>query len=168
VTEGRVGQDPSCVVIGIGNPWRRDDGIGPAVADAINRGTGAPVAVVVLDGEPGRLLECWHGADVAVVVDAVRADDPPGTVRIFGTGPCPPVARASSHAFGITDAIELGRRLDQLPGRLIGIGVVGADFAHGQRLTPAVAAVVEPTARLVRLVVERERRRRIPGSSSQP
>jgi hydrogenase maturation protease len=147
-----------CVVIGVGNRWRRDDGVGPAVAAAFGRSTAASVAVVELDGEPGRLLDHWCGADVAVVVDAARGEGPPGTVRILDTGPSPSAVR-SSHGLGLADAIELGRRLRQLPGRLIIIGVVGADFGHGPGLSAPVAAVVEPTARLVRLVVERERRR---------
>ena len=32
------------------------------------------VELLVSDGEPARLIEAWSGADLAVVVDAVRAD----------------------------------------------------------------------------------------------
>jgi hydrogenase maturation protease len=82
---------------------------------------------------------------------------------LLDTGSCPPAASSSSHGLGLVDAIRLGRCLDELPSRLIVIGIVGADFAHGRRLSPPVAAVVEPAARLVRLIVERESR--VSGSS---
>jgi hydrogenase maturation protease len=65
------------VVIGIGNPYRRDDGIGPTVADAIG-GLHLPgVRVVLSDGEPVSLLAAWENADLAIVVDAIRHEPSP-------------------------------------------------------------------------------------------
>ena len=60
------------VVIGIGNPFRNDDGIGPAVAAQIEEQRLPGVRVVISDGEPAGLLEAWAGADLAVVVDAIH------------------------------------------------------------------------------------------------
>ncbi|SFK77707.1 hydrogenase maturation protease [Geodermatophilus ruber] len=59
-------------VIGIGNEFRRDDGIGPAlVARLAARGLPG-VRLTVSDGEPTHLLEAWAGRELAVVVDAVH------------------------------------------------------------------------------------------------
>ncbi len=55
------------VVIGIGNPFRNDDGIGPAVAAQVEEQRLPGVRVVISDGEPAGLLEAWSGADLAVL-----------------------------------------------------------------------------------------------------
>ena len=60
----------STVVIGVGNPYRRDDGIGPAVADLL-RERGVEVAHSL--GETTELIELWQGRDLAILVDAIRA-----------------------------------------------------------------------------------------------
>ena len=67
------------VVIGIGNEFRRDDGIGPATVARLRGQAPAAVQLLVSDGEPAGLIEAWSGADLAVVVDAVRAE--PGRSR---------------------------------------------------------------------------------------
>ena len=60
------------VLIGIGNPYQRDDGIGPAVASAIERLRLPGVRVVISDGEPVGLLAAWEDTGLAIVVDATR------------------------------------------------------------------------------------------------
>ncbi len=151
------------VVIGVGNAWRGDDGVGAAVADRLgerlgdgrsatpaDRWTGG-VDVVVLDGEPSRLLDAWDGAAVAVVVDAVAATGgpPAGSLVVWdglaGTGPTPATGGASpsSHGLGVAEAVALGRALDRLPAALVVVGVVGAAFDDGTGLSAPVAAAVD-------------------------
>lgn len=152
-TAGRV------VVIGVGNPWRRDDGAGPAVATALRTHLGDRAAVVELDGEAARLVDAWDGADLAVVVDAVRTGAVPGTVHLLDAGgPDLPLDRSrpgtSSHGLGVAEAVELARALGRLPRRLVLVGIEGSDFGPGADLTAAVAATVEPAARAVVEIVE--------------
>src|SRR5437899_1606818 len=47
---------PRVVVIGVGNPYRRDDGVGPAVVDRLRRSAPAGVRLEESDGEPSQLL----------------------------------------------------------------------------------------------------------------
>jgi hydrogenase maturation protease len=61
----------------------------------------------------------------------------------------PAPAGAGTHSLGFAAAIELGRRLGELPGRVVAIGIEGADFAVGHDLSPAVAAAIEPAAQAV-------------------
>jgi hydrogenase maturation protease len=138
------------VVIGIGNEFRRDDGAGPAVVGRL-RGLAPPgVELVITDGEPARLIEAWTGAALAVVVDAVRVLEPrpphPGQVHRFVVDrPGPGAARtASSHGFGLDDAIALAVALDRMPGRLIVHAIEAGDLAQGTGLTPPVAAALGP------------------------
>lgn len=131
------------VVIAVGNEFRRDDGVGLAVADQISRRRG-DVRVVATDGEPTRLIDAWTGADVAVVVDAVRVHDPcPGRVHRTDVAALPGgAAPSSSHGLGVPDAVELAGALDRLPGRLVLYTVEIVDTGFGVGLSGPVAAAV--------------------------
>jgi hydrogenase maturation protease len=137
------------VVIGVGNEWRHDDGIGPAVVGQLRDLVPSGVELVITDGEPTRLIEAWTGAALAVVVDAVRAQPPhPGRVHRFVVDrPADGLARtASSHGLGLDEAIALAVALDRMPGRLIVHAIEAADLTPGTGLTPAVAAAADPAA----------------------
>jgi len=136
------------VVIGIGNEYRRDDGAGPAVIGQLRGLVPAGIELVITDGEPVRLLEAWTGAVLAVVVDAVCAEPShPGRIHRFVVDRPVGVARpASSHGFGLDDAIGLALALDRMPGRLIVHAIEAADLTQGIGLTPPVAASVRAVA----------------------
>ena len=132
------------VVIGIGNPFRNDDGIGPAVAAQIEEQRLPGVRVVISDGEPAGLLEAWAGADLAVVVDAIyRMPASPGSIhRLTASQLEAGGTAASSHGLGLPDALRLGRALEQLPGRVVIFAVEGANTGAGTELSKPVAAAL--------------------------
>jgi hydrogenase maturation protease len=141
---------PGAVVIGIGNPYRRDDGVGPELVAALARLGPEGASAVVADGEPSQLLDAWAGAPLAVVVDAVLcAPSAPGRIhRTDLTGPSAgertggigvPEAAASTHGLGIPDAVRLAEALDRMPRRLVVFAVEAADIGFGHGLSPAVA-----------------------------
>lgn len=132
------------VVIGIGNPFRNDDGIGPAVADQIEEQRLPGVRVVMSDGEPAGLLEAWTDADLAVVVDAIRrVPASPGSIyRLTASQLEAGGTAASSHGLGIPDALRLGRALEQLPRRVVIFAVEAADTGAGTELSKPVAAAL--------------------------
>jgi hydrogenase maturation protease len=134
------------VVIGVGNEYRRDDGIGPEVLARLRGRVAASVRLVLSDGDPARMIEAWAGASTAVVVDAVRADPPvPGRLHriVLGGADAPQAGQVSSHGLGLGEAIGLARALGRMPDRLIVHAVEAVDFSYGIGLTPAVAAAAE-------------------------
>ena len=148
------------LVLGVGNRFRGDDGVGPAVLDAL---AGRPAAVAVadlreLDGEPTRLLDAWDGRRRVVVVDAVRSGTatPDGgagrLVVLAGAEAVDPerVARwragVSGHSAGLAEAIRLATVLGRLPDELCIVGVEVAGVDEGPGLSPAVAAAVGAAA----------------------
>ena len=137
----------SAVLIGVGNLYRRDDGIGPAVAEVIE-GLGLPgVSVLISDGEPSRLLEAWSGARLAVVVDATRRDGGvAGTIERHCvtdgplTGGWTSSGSASTHGLGIGEAIHLAQAMNEMPERLVVFAVEAADIGYGEHLSLPVSA----------------------------
>ncbi|MDF2749185.1 MAG: hypothetical protein K0T00_360 [Gaiellaceae bacterium] len=150
------------VVIGVGNAYRRDDGVGLAVAARLEARVPAGVEVVGCELEPSRLLDAWQGAETAFVVDAVRSGADPGTLHRFDAGADPVPASlfrsSSTHAFGVGEAVELARALGTLPSRLVLFGIEGGEFVAGEGLTDAVQAAVDPAAAAVLEELEQLRR----------
>jgi hydrogenase maturation protease len=127
------------VVIGVGNPYRRDDAVGLVVAETVAR---RGLRAVQSDGEPAGLLLAWEGADLAVIVDAVVCE-PATPGRIHRTLTLP-AARGgtSSHGLGIPDAVALATALDRMPRRLVVYAVEAGDVSLGVGLSDPVAHAV--------------------------
>jgi hydrogenase maturation protease len=162
---------PAAVLIGIGNPYRRDDGIGPALVTAIGQLGPPGVSLIISDGEPSQLLDAWSGATLAVVVDAVLCDPPapgrihrtvldPASEQPFGGSLADAGAAAadaggmsagaaSTHALGIPDAVRLAGALGRAPRRLVVFAVEAADIGFGPGLAPPVAACLPELIQVV-------------------
>lgn len=152
-------------VVGVGNEYRHDDGIGWVVVERLReRAERRPLppgtTLATCDGDPGRLIALWEGAQLAVVVDAAHAHPSvPGRVhRIeLDAVQLAQPSRASSHGLGLGEAVELARVLGRLPGRLVVYAVEGADSSLGAGLSPAVAAALAPLTESVELEIVRQR-----------
>ncbi len=140
--------DKEALVIGIGNPWRGDDGIGHAVVDALADTPG--LATAKSHGEPAELMELWQGHDPVILVDAIVTGAAPGTLhRLDAREPLPRGARYSSHGIGLAEAVELARSLDELPDTLIVHGIEPARLEDGAGLSPEIR---DSLARVVRRI----------------
>lgn len=144
------------VVIGIGNTMRGDDGIGPAAVDCLEqrhpRGPAAELDLLVLDGEPTRMIEAWRDRRRAIVIDAVRAGGEAGAIHRLEVGrdPLPRVvASTSSHSTGVAEAVELAMTLDRLPEELIVLGVEPSDVSLGNGLSDEVRKALGTLVRRV-------------------
>ncbi len=153
MTMDQVARSPSpppILVIGLGNPWRGDDGLGPAVVEKLARLNLPWVSLQTATGDAAGLLERWAGAQTVILVDAVSSGAAAGTVFRFEAqdGPLPEdyFAGLSSHALGLAQAVELGRTLGKLPPRLIVYGIEGKSFAPGGGLSGDLAPVVAAVA----------------------
>jgi hydrogenase maturation protease len=159
--------DPRILIIGVGSQERRDDGVGLLVARAMTAKNLAHTTILEESGEGGALLEAWKEAHAVILVDAVSSGAAPGTLHRFDahTGSIPAkFFRFSSHTFGVAEAIELARALNQLPSRLIVFGIEGKAFETGMGLSPEVVdtarTVVRAVAQEVRSLLPRRSRTR--------
>jgi hydrogenase maturation protease len=141
---------PRAVVIGVGNEFRRDDGVGPALVAALQPHDLPGVALVVSDGEPTQLLDAWAGVPLAVVVDAVVCEPAqPGRIHRTGVADLPAAAVSSTHGLGIPEAVRLGEAVDRAPQRLLIYGVEAGDVSYGAGLSDAVARALPELVRAV-------------------
>ena len=145
--------EPSVLVIGVGNELRGDDGAGVEVVRRLSERAGqAGIEVGEHPYEPSGLLDAWQGRDAVVLVDTMHSGAPPGTIRRFDASAEPLAAlhgSSSTHAFGLDEAIELGRALDRLPRRVIVFAVEGRTFEAGTGLSDEVKSVIPALASAV-------------------
>lgn len=126
------------LIIGVGNTYRSDDGIGVSVVRRLRELVPSEIRTLEATGEGTALMESWKDAAAVIVVDAVESGAPPGTIHRLDahTGQIPKrFFHYSTHAFGIGEAIELARVLGLLPRRLIVYGIEGKSFAAGVGLS---------------------------------
>jgi hydrogenase maturation protease len=152
------------VIAGFGSEYRGDDGVGPLVAARAAAQTRGARDVGPFS-DPLDLLGHWNGADLVIVIDAVRSGSQPGIVRVLeidadgavgddeGSGLEQGVT--STHGIGLAGVLRLARALGQAPARLVVVGIEGETFGLGDGLSVAVeAAVPEAVLRVVQLIEE--------------
>jgi hydrogenase maturation protease len=132
------------VIIGLGNPSRRDDGIGPAVVTALERHVRLHVNLMAATRDPTVLMAAWADSELAIVVDAaVCQPSTPGRIRRYTSGlPTDAPAAGNTHGVGLSEAIQLATILNGAPRRLVLFAVEAADTSVGYGLSPAVAAAI--------------------------
>jgi hydrogenase maturation protease len=147
------------LILGLGNPLCSDDGLGIVAVHELQARFTLPEGVVVMDGGTLglSLLPHLQDARAAILVDAIRTDDAPGSlVRIEGEEVAPAVAcRLSPHQVGVADLLDAARLLGQKPEPLILLGIVPAHLGLGFGLSAAVRDRVDD---LVRSVAEQAAR----------
>lgn len=132
-------------VVGLGNPLRSDDGVGPETVRRLAE-AGLPDGVDALDAGIGGvgLLDLLGSYDRAVIVDCARMGLPPGTVRAFR--PDEVADRGGAERLGMHDVdplavIALGRKLG-MDLELTLVGIEPERMEPGETLSDPVRAAV--------------------------
>ena len=113
--------------------------------------------------EPLDLLGRFDGADLAIVIDAVRSGAPIGTVRVLDVdvansdddGRAEP-AVTSTHGIGLVGVLRLARAVGRSPRRLVVVTVEGEAFELGSAMSAAVRAAVPEALLAVTALIESE------------
>jgi hydrogenase maturation protease len=152
---GQAQSPERTLVVGLGNPIRRDDGVGPAVARAVHETLQDPAAELLESSVGGLdLVERFAGCSKVVIVEAIRTGRRPvgacwkleldrrdlSTARLGG-----------GNEIGLLEALELARGLDlQMPAAL-GVYVVEVEdmSSFASDLSPPVAAALPRAVRII-------------------
>lgn len=135
------------LIVAFGNPLRSDDGLGPAVAEALRLQQLGP-HVEVVDGGTASLTTVltFEGRSRIIIVDAADLGQAPGTVRqwqIFARDlETHSIHPNSLHAAGLMDALALAAALGALPEQITFYGVQPLSLEYEIGLSAAVRSAV--------------------------
>jgi hydrogenase maturation protease len=154
------------LVVGFGNAYRRDDGVGRAVVNALRQALGQPALDLQDDGfaELGRevdtvvahqlvpeFAELLGPYALAIFVDARVGE---GTTPL-SEAPIAPIPHSSSvsHHLHPGTLLDLGRRIHGHAPEGVLISLEGHDFDFGEALSPKTASLVpQAVARILALI----------------
>ena len=143
------------LVLGIGNVLLQDEGVGIHAVGELQRRFTFDDDVEFLDGGTAgvELLRYLDGKDHILIVDAVAAGHPPGTVfRVEGEDvPRMFHVRISPHQIGLSDVLATAMISDTLPGEMVMFGMEPGTMTTGLALTPVAEASLD---KLVGAVVD--------------
>jgi len=131
------------LVVGIGNPFRGDDGIGLKALSILRTSCQSSVDFRILTGDIMRLLDLWQERPFVLIMDAVSSDQlPSGTIieaRLPGELEQIRESLFSSHGFDLIHLLKLARVTNQLPDRLVFLGMVGTEWGIGNGFSSPVS-----------------------------
>jgi len=134
----------SISIIGVGNPLRKDDGIGILLLDHIKKESNSLSRnVSFIDGGTGgmNLLHTFNKFDVIILLDAVDFNGFPGETRFFTFDDIcsqKKVSTVSTHNADLFQIIRIGQELDECPKKIFVFGVQPLDVSFGEGLTKPV------------------------------
>ncbi|MDW7972248.1 MAG: hydrogenase maturation protease [Thermodesulfovibrio sp.] len=141
------------VVIGIGNPNFKDDGVGLKVAEKFE----GVVDTVMLFNIGFNLIDSLLGYEKAVIVDGVKTGKEPGSVIEFDVNFWGNVYASGTHNFSIFEIIRIGYSVfpDEMPKdiKIIGIEVEDVDTLSRQ-CSPSVESAIPKAVSIIKNYLE--------------
>jgi hydrogenase maturation protease len=136
------------IVLGVGNPILRDDGVGIHVANELKQHINNSEVTIdeALTGGMN-LLDLIIGYDKAILIDAVNIRNAKnGEVKRLLLSDFSSIHSDNPHDVSLMDAIKLAERLgeNKIPNEVVIIGIVLKEnpYIFGDKLSPKIAAAV--------------------------
>ena len=138
---------PAVTVFGLGNILMSDDGLGPYVIKVLEASYAFPPDVEILDaGTPGlELSTILEDSGALIIVDTVRSDDVPGSVKTYRRDDVlehPPAQRITPHDPGLKETLLVLELQGETPPGVFVVGVVPRSVEYGIGLSDEVRAAV--------------------------
>ena len=135
------------LILGIGNPILKDDGVGPRLIEELRKLIADPDITLQDTSLSGiNLMEMLIGFDRAIIIDAIKSGSKPGqiyrlTTQDFATSQ---KETFSEHNMSLFQSIELGRKLALcMPNEVVIIAIEAENVTDfGEGLTPKVEKAV--------------------------
>ena len=143
------------VVLGIGNPYMKDDGVGIVVAQELRkRGLGEGIVVYDSQTLEASLIWQFREANALVIVDAVQSGAPFGTVSRFRISPrdAPLEGVPSLHELRLHDLVDLaGFDLISFPVTIVAVEPKDCSLGEGltEEMRGALPRAVDEVARVL-------------------
>jgi hydrogenase maturation protease len=145
-------QRPAVLILGIGNLLMRDEGIGVRVVEALGH-VGLPDGVEVVDGGTAGadLIDLLAQRQKVIVIDALQADQKPGTVlRLQPENILPSSDQSLSlHELGLAETLRMTQYLNCAPTEVVIFAIQPQAVEPGLELSDTVAATIPQIIELV-------------------
>jgi hydrogenase maturation protease len=119
---------PGTVIVGFGNPFCGDDGVGPAVARQVHAALGSHCSASLLELSTStlELIEQLAGYRRAIIIDALVDEEAPlGSVRTIELTGAPAAPGLGFHTAGLGPAVALARAVGMdVPEEIAVFGIV--------------------------------------------
>ena len=133
------------LVVGLGNPYFSDDGLGYRAVRELCR----ELPAVHLLSPGTDLLRVILGKRRVAVIDAVKTGEKPGTIQVFNLKELKSYPKSSTHTISISDSVSLGYTL--YPEEIYLFGVEAKDITTFKReLSPEVERALPHLLKKVR------------------
>lgn len=136
----------STLVLGLGNLVHSDDGAGVHAIHRLQTDARVPGDVTLMDGGTLGLALLAHisGCRRLLVIDAVDAGEPPGTLlRLEGLALANMPGKASVHQMGFSDLMVAMRLLGDVPDEIVVLGVQPLSTEWSAELSPPVQKAMD-------------------------
>ena len=148
------------IILGVGNPILKDDGVGIHVAEELKKHIRKPGVTIDSAFTGGmNLLDLMIDHDRAILIDAVKIENKKlGDVGLFGLGELSALHTCNPHDVSLPQAIDLAKKLgeNRIPNDIkvvgINIGELGCEF--GEELSSEIAKAIPKAVELVKKEVE--------------
>ena len=143
------------VLIGLGNPLLRDEGIGVHLERALaashakkTSGLGSfsypqPVEFLDLGTASFRVLHAIAGKARALFIDCALMEEAPGTLRRFTLDEVrtrKSLPQLSLHEGDLLHTLDLAQKIEECPPTVVIFGIQPEDISPGEALSPALTA----------------------------
>jgi len=148
------------LIAGIGNILLGDDGVGPYVARLLAAHYEFDPGVEIADlGTPALdLIDQISGRDAVILVDSITVDCAPGAILLYRKPDimrvCPST-RIDPHSPALVETLLSAELFSIAPRDVLLIGIVGASYDSGCRLSPSVVASIPPVIAKIRSELDR-------------
>ena len=128
-------------IVGIGNRFRNDDGVGPGVIDLLKQYNLPSVKLHEVNDDLTDLIQTWSKDETVILIDAVQSGSPVGRIHhldLLHANQENLAMKFSTHSFNPFQIARLAMELNLLPHSLYLFGIEAADFSYGEKLGPEV------------------------------
>ena len=140
------------LILGIGNILLKDEGIGVHVVNRL-KDMPLPADVEVMDGGTMGidLLFYIEGRKKVIVVDTVKAGEPPGTMYRFTDKDLSFKKEflRTAHGIDFSDVVRTAQNLGTKPDEVVFIGIEPEDMEEGLELSPLIRSRIPNLIELV-------------------
>ncbi|CAL7962498.1 hydrogenase maturation protease [Gammaproteobacteria bacterium] len=144
--------NPKILVIGVGNPFRHDDGIGPAIIKILQAEDNQDFVLIDGGTDGLALLDQLTGYEEAIIVDAVQMMANPGIVKSFTPAEAKINIKSdvlSTHGLGLAEMLKLVEELN-IKTKIRIIGIQPKDISFGEGLSDKIKNQIPEILKLIK------------------